>query len=146
MSVKPQPKPGYLWSLFGMKCPRCRRGSMFAQSNPYKKLSLKNIFKMPEKCAECGQQFELETGFWYGTGYVSYALTVAFSVSTFVAWWVIVGLSISDNGIFWWLGLNGVLLVLIQPWLMRLSRVLYLYFFVEYDPAYKMNKPGKLDN
>ncbi len=33
----------------------------------------------------CGQSFEIEPGFWYGTGFVSYALSVAVSVATFIA-------------------------------------------------------------
>ena len=32
---------------------------------------------MHDNCPECGQKFDLEQGFWYGTGYVSYALAVA---------------------------------------------------------------------
>ena len=92
---------------------------------------------MPEKCPECGQPFELEPGFWYGTGYVSYALSFALSVATFVAWWVVVGLSVNDYRFFAWMGLNALLLVVMQPWLMRLSRVVYLYFFIRYDPDYK---------
>ncbi len=146
MSKSLKANPGYIFSLFSMKCPRCRRGSMFSQSNPYKNLSLKNIFKMPEKCAVCAQKFEVEQGFWYGTGYVSYAVTVAFSVSTFVAWWVLIGISVSDNRIFWWLGVNGFLLLIVQPWLMRFCRVLYLYFFVKYDEDYESHQPAEFDN
>lgn len=146
MSKNSKSNPGYIFSLFSMKCPRCRRGSMFSQSNPYKNLSLKNIFRMPEKCAVCAQKFEVEQGFWYGTGYVSYAVTVAFSVSTFVAWWVLIGISVSDSRIFWWLGVNGFLLLITQPWLMRFCRVLYLYFFVRYDEDYDIHQPEEFDN
>jgi Protein of unknown function (DUF983) len=141
-----KPTPGYLWSVLTMKCPRCRRGPMFKDSNPFRKLKLSHIFDMPEHCPECGQRYDLEQGFWYGTGYVSYALAVALSVSTFIAWWVLIGVSTEDNRVFWWLGLNGLLLVLIQPWLMRLSRVIYLYFFVSYDPNYKQTKPIEFDH
>lgn len=101
---------------------------------------------MPEHCPECGQRYDLEQGFWYGTGYVSYALAVAISVSSFVAWWVLVGISTEDNRVFWWLGLNALLLVLIQPWMMRLSRVIYLYFFVSYDSEYKQTSPREFDH
>ena len=101
---------------------------------------------MPETCPECAQRFELEHGFWYGTGYVSYALAVALSVATFVAWLVLIGVSADDNRIFYWLGLNGLLLVVIQPWLMRLSRVIYLYFFVRYDDNYKQSKAFEFDH
>jgi hypothetical protein len=87
----------------------------------------------------------MEPGFWYGTGYVSYALTVAFSVSTFIAWWVLIGVSFNDNRVFWWLGINSTLLILLQPLLMRLSRTIYLYFFVKYDPDYENTDPQQFD-
>ncbi len=140
------PTPNYFWSILTMKCPRCRRGPMFKDSNAYRKLKLSHIFDMPEKCPECGQRYDLEQGFWYGTGYVSYALAVALSVSSFVAWWVLIGVSTEDNRIFWWLGLNALLLIVLQPWLMRLSRVIYLYFFVSYDKAYKDTEPKEFDH
>ena len=127
-------KPNYLWSLFTMKCPRCRRGPMFTHPNPW---NLKHTLKMPEKCPECQQHFELEPGFWYGTGYVSYLLSFSLSVATFIAWWIFIGLSTEDHRFFWWMGLNAFLLIVLQPWLMRISRVLYLYFFVKYDADYK---------
>lgn len=92
---------------------------------------------MPKKCCECNQPYELEVGFWYGTGYVSYALSVALSVTSFVAWYVLIGMSTKDARFFWWMGTNIFLLVFLQPWLMRLSRVIYLYFFVSYNPDYK---------
>ncbi len=138
-------KPGLLWSIFSMKCPRCRRGNMYNGGHPYKKLNLKHIFNMPERCNECNQKFDMEPGFWYGTGFVSYALAVAISVASFIAWWVIVGLSLKDDRVLYWLIFNGVLLVVIQPWLMRLSRVIYIYIFVKYDPNYKENLPQKFN-
>jgi hypothetical protein len=107
---------------------------MFRQSNAW---NLKKVFDMPETCPVCKQPYELEVGFWYGTGYVSYALSVALSVTTFVAWWVLIGMSAHDNRFFWWLGINCVLLVILQPWLMRISRVIYLYFFVKYNPNHQ---------
>ena len=100
---------------------------------------------MHARCPECNQPFELEVGFWYGTGYVSYALTVAFSLASFVAWWVLIGMSTNDDRFFWWLGINIFLLIVLQPWLMRLSRVIYLYFFVKYNPNYKDSKPTTFD-
>ena len=94
---------------------------------------------MNKTCPVCGQPTEIEVGFYYGTGYVSYALTVALTVSTLVAWWVLIGFSTEDNRFFWWMGLNAILLVLIQPWLMRLSRSIWISWFVSYDPDWKTN-------
>lgn len=140
-----KPKPGFIWSILSSRCPRCRRGAMFKDSNPYKKFKLSHIFDMYDNCPECNQKFDLEQGFWYGTGYVSYALAVAISVTTFIAWMVLIGVSTEDNRVFYWLGFNGILLVILQPWLMRISRVIYLYFFVSYDENYTMTKPVEFD-
>jgi hypothetical protein len=88
---------------------------------------------MHEKCEVCGQPMEPEVAFYYGTGYVSYVLAVAISVATFVAWWVLIGFSFSDARFFFWIGFNAVVLLLMQPYLMRLSRTIWLSFFVKYD-------------
>ena len=100
---------------------------------------------MPETCPECAQRYDLEQGFWYGTGYVSYALAVVVSIATFIAWLVLIGVSVDDSRIFWWLGLNILFLVLLQPWMMRISRVIYIRFFVRYDEEYEKHKPQEFD-
>lgn len=93
---------------------------------------LNKLLEMPVRCEKCGQRMELEPGFYYGTGYVSYALTVALLATVFVAYWVLIGLSYQDNSIFIALGLSVSAVLVLQPWLMRISRVLYLYMFVKY--------------
>lgn len=125
-------KSGYLASLLFNKCPRCRRGDLFVTNNAYR---LKNgdYARMNEHCPSCGQVTEIEVGFYYGTSYVSYALTVAFSGFSFVAWLLLIGVSFDDNRVFWWLGINGALLVVLQPFFMRLSRTIWLSWFVKYD-------------
>ncbi|MBL0144678.1 MAG: DUF983 domain-containing protein [Chitinophagaceae bacterium] len=126
----------YIKNILSQKCPRCHRGKMFT----HKWYQLKYVVAMPDKCANCGQRTEIEQGFYYGTGYVSYALTVAFTVATFIAWWVLIGLSINDNRIFWWLGTNVALLVIFQPWFMRTSRLIWLsWFFHKDDDKHKKN-------
>ncbi|HLX92335.1 MAG TPA: hypothetical protein VKR32_11660 [Puia sp.] len=100
---------------------------------------------MHEHCPECGQRFELEVGFWYGTGYVSYAIDVVLSLASFALWWVFIGMSTDDNRFFWWLGINCFGLFVLQPWITRISRVVYLYFFVRYDVDYKNNSTKKFD-
>jgi len=146
MMEEKRPKPNMLWSIFTMRCPRCRRGKMFKNDNPYKKIKLSHIFDMYEHCPECNQKFDMgEPGFWYGTGYVSYGLAVTISAFTFVAWWILIGVSFNDNRVFYWLIINTVLLLLIQPWLMRFSRAIYVYFFVHYDEHYKTTEATKFD-
>ncbi|WP_245898867.1 hypothetical protein [Chitinophaga niastensis] len=89
---------------------------------------------MYDYCPECAQRTELEIGFWYGTGYVSYVLSVLFSIFTLILYWLIFGITWRDNSIFHWLIVNGIILTLAMPVLMRLSRTVYLNFYVGYDP------------
>lgn len=131
-------RPNSLLSILDNRCPRCRTGRIFRKPNPYR---LKDVVAMNDNCPVCGQPTEIETGFYYGTGYVSYALTVAFSVASFVAWWVLIGFSLQDTRFFWWLGTNAVLLILLQPPIMRLSRSIWLSWFVRYDPEWRTRKP-----
>jgi hypothetical protein len=95
---------------------------------------------MNKTCPVCGQPSEIEVGFYYGTSYVSYFLTILISVFSFLAWWLTIGMSLNDNRFFIWLGFNAVLLILLQPWLMRLSRSFWISWFVKYDPDWKQNK------
>ncbi|HEY4064172.1 MAG TPA: DUF983 domain-containing protein, partial [Puia sp.] len=107
-------------------------------SNSY---DLKRFMKMNDKCPVCEQRMEIEVGFYYGTSYVSYGLTVALSGVTLVAWWLLIGLSLNDNRFFWWMGLNMVALLVSQPYLMRLSRAIWLSFCVPYNPNWRTQEP-----
>jgi len=100
---------------------------------------------MNERCPACGHPTEIEAGFYYGTGYVSYALTVAISVATFVAGYVLFGFSIYDNSLFYWLIANSVLLIALQPHLMRLSRAIWFSFFVKYNKDWKYEEPKEFE-
>lgn len=104
---------------------------------------------MHESCPVCGQPTEIEVGFYYGTGYVSYALSIAVLTASFVAWKVLIGVtfSIDDNRIFYWMGFAFLLLFILQPVLMRMSRVLWLSWFVSYDPEWQKHpivKPERI--
>ena len=122
-------KPGLLPSILNMKCPNCRKGAMFCNKSIF---PLKDMMQMPKYCTECGQKMELEIGFYYGTGYVSYGLSVAIAVFNIVWYAVVIGFSWKDNSVWWYLGITVSMLILLQPLLMRYSRVLYLYMFVKY--------------
>lgn len=131
-------RPWYLWSTLTNHCPRCREGKIFKSDKAY---NLKENMKMHAHCPVCGQPTDLEVGFYYGTSYVSYALSIAFLTATFVAWKVLIGMTfdIDDYRIFYWMGVSFVLLFLIQPPLMRFSRSLWLSWFVKYDPDWRQH-------
>jgi len=127
-------------SLLHCKCPRCRKGDMFVFKNPY---DLKNFMKMNEACAVCRQPFDMEPGFYYGTSFVSYGFTIAITTATFIGWWVMIGISVNDNRVFYWLIANAILLLSLQPLLMRLARTAWLAFFVRYDTDWMIHDPKK---
>ena len=135
-------QPTYLGTVLTNRCPRCREGRIFEESNPY---AFGKILKMNDQCPVCGQPTEIEVGFYYGTAYVSYALTVAFSVATFIAWWVLIGFSLEDGDlrVLYWGILNAVLMIVLQPIFMRLSRSIWLSWFVKYEPRWKETEIDK---
>ena len=139
---KMKTSPNLVTSLATCKCARCRTGKMFKGKMSYN--SKKNM-DMNEYCPACGQRMEIEVGFYYGTGYMSYALTVAISVATFIAYWVLFGVSISDNSLFIWLGVNIAVLILMVPYIMRLSRSCWLAIFVMYEKNWREKPAEKPD-
>ena len=129
---------GYLSSVVGCHCPRCREGKLF--QDPVTVNCKKNMV-MNKECTVCRQASEIEVGFYYGTSYVSYVLTVGLSLISLGIWALTIGLSVNDNRFFIWMGVNAVLLILLQPWLMRFSRSLWISWFVKYDPDWKEHQP-----
>ncbi len=111
---------------------------MFTDPNPW---HLKNTMKMNAVCPVCAQPLNIEPGFYFGAGYVSYALTVAVSAATCIAWWKLIGFSDNEDNLLYWIILNAVCMILIQPYLMRVSRTGWLAFFVPYDPFWKIHPP-----
>jgi len=134
-------RPGII-NLLKCKCPRCRKGDMFENRNPY---VLRETMKMNKQCPVCGQPLNIEVGFYYGSGFISYAVAVALSAITFIVWWVLIGFSLSDDRFFYWLVFNGGFLIAAQPYLMRVARTGWLAFFVKYDKNWRTNPPRALE-
>ena len=129
---------GYFSSVITCRCPRCRDGKLFQHPTS---ISFKKNMLMNKECPVCRQMTEIEVGFYYGTSYVSYALTVGLSLVSLGIWALTIGLSTDDNRFFWWMGVNAFLLILFQPWLMRFSRSLWISWFVRFDPDWKQHQP-----
>ncbi len=132
-------KRNYLSAIFTCRCPRCRQGHLFEDRNPY---HLKNTMKMYKTCQSCGQPTEIEVGFYTGAAYVSYALTVAIGTAVFVAWYILIGFemrNLDDFRIFWCLLTTVSVILIATPYVMRLSRSIWLSFFVHYDKDWRTN-------
>jgi hypothetical protein len=96
---------------------------------------------MHDHCIICGQPTDIEVGFYYGTGYVSYVIALMLSIITFLLWWILIGFSFEDKRFIFWISFNAVLLVTLQPWLMRFSRSLWISWFVRYEPTWSTTRP-----
>jgi len=115
-------------ALFSIKCPRCYKGNMFVSSNIY---SWTKGDLMPDKCSCCGQAMRLETGFYFGAMYISYALYVTIFIPSFMIT-VIFYLSYLKFLISF-----IIFIVVTSPYIFRLSRAMYLYIYVRFDPNTK---------
>ena len=101
------------------KCPRCRQGEVFESNNPY---NLSKMFDLHEHCDNCGLRYMIEPAFFYGAMYVSYGLTVALGVATFV-----LAHLLFDPTMWQVISSLGVVLVLGSPLVLRFSRIMYMY-------------------
>lgn len=119
--------PNMLSNMLGQRCPRCRYGKLFTVSNPY---NFKRMGDMPDHCPACGQPYELEPGFYFGATYVSYALNVAWLVPTFLLMRFGIGLEYK-----YFVMTMFALLPILVPLIFRLSRSIWLHFFVRFDPG-----------
>ena len=113
-----------LFSIINNKCPRCHQGDFFISSSP---LNFKGILKIHEKCPNCGLKYMIEPSFFYGAMYVSYALTVAIAVATFII------CQLLDIDLAWTLATIIIVLILMIPYLVRISRLIYINMFVGYQ-------------
>lgn len=117
-----------MYSILNSKCPRCHEGDFYVNKHAYQ---MKDFGKNHERCSECGLKYEKEPGFFYGAMYVSYALTVAFSVAIGVAIFVL--FPSSSYKVYMTAILVG--LVVLMPLSYRLSRVIWMNLFQHYkDP------------
>lgn len=128
-------KGNKLNSIFTGTCPKCHEESMYIEKNPYK---LGKIFDMHETCSHCGTRYKIEPSFFYGAMYVSYAVSIAFGFAAFTISYGIINTSLVTSFI-------AIILTLLAtfPVILRLSRNIWINFFVSYDKNWKNNKPVK---
>jgi len=127
-------KKSYLGSVLAYKCPKCREGNLFKKNNFFR---ISQLSDTHEKCPHCGEDFQKEPGFYFGAAYVSYALTVALWVAVYVALITFDAIGLIQYDFFenpWVFLISGVVtLIVLLPVVYRLSRSLWISFFVKYD-------------
>ncbi len=122
-------KGSKLNSILTGTCPRCQNESMYLDKNP---LHFSKILKMNERCSHCGLKYQIEPSFFYGAMYVSYGLNVAISIATFVISYLILSFNLKNTFIA--IIVSNIVLF---PFVLRLSRNIYINMFVSYKPDFK---------
>ncbi|WP_299149921.1 DUF983 domain-containing protein [uncultured Dokdonia sp.] len=120
-------KGSKLNSILTGKCPVCQNESMYKNSNPY---ILSETLKMHERCSHCDTKYKIEPSFFYGAMYVSYPVGIAFATAAFV----ITYFFFEANLVNTFIAIVGTMIVF-MPVIMRLSRNIWINFFMKYDPS-----------
>jgi len=81
-------------------------------------------------CENCSLAYELETGFWYGAMYVSYALSVAIML----LFWTLTNFFYPQINIFNEILIIVTAILIVSPLNYHLSRLIWINFFVKYIP------------
>lgn len=120
-------KGSKLYSILTGTCPKCHEESMFKNSNPY---ILSEALDMHETCSNCNTKYKIEPSFFYGSMYVSYPVGIAFATAAFVISFLIFKADL--NIVF--ISIIATLIIF-MPIILRLSRNIWINFFMSYDKS-----------
>ena len=118
-----------LYSILKLKCQRCQEGDLFLTQNPY---NLKMFDKMPRRCPVCGEDFEKETGYYWGAMMVSHATTMVLAVVVHLIIFYFYGWETAPHMIS-----LLTIFILLVPVIFRNSRAVWINFFVDYKPNFR---------
>ena len=125
-------KGSKLYSILTGSCPKCHEESMYLNENPY---NLMEIYKMHENCSHCKTKYKIEPSFFYGAMYVSYAVGIAFAVAAFIISYIFFSSDLKTAFI-----VIIISQILLMPFTMRVSRNIWINFFIHYDKNKKTKK------
>lgn len=111
--------------MLGLYCPRCRSAKLF----PTGSFSFNEPFEMYDSCPHCGQSFEPEPGFYYGSMYISYIFTGFFSLGFIMFFhWVL------DWGMAASFGLLIAFFAIVFIYVFRLARSIWIHMNIKFRP------------
>ena len=119
-------KTSKLHSILTGTCPRCHQESMYLDKNPY---IITKLYQMHENCASCGLKYKIEPSFFFGAMYVSYGLTIAIGVATYLIASAFLDMNVNEALIAISIGI-----LLLMPITARLARNIYIHMFVKFNP------------
>lgn len=110
---------GRFRAALALRCPRCMRGKVW-----------RSFMTMNERCPTCGLVFEREPGYFTGAMVVSYMLAVpTFGLIVLVLLWRGADTAVALLG-------GGAFYLLLAPFILRYSRVIWLHFDWLIDPEH----------
>ncbi|HKK62484.1 MAG TPA: DUF983 domain-containing protein [Bacteroidales bacterium] len=117
-------KGHWLYSILNYKCPKCHEGDLY----PGSAFEFSKLFTMNEKCSHCGQEFELEPGFYWGSMYVAYGLASGIMLTGFAILYFFFDVDVT-TGIL----IVAAVLFLFYAWVFRTARAIWINIYVNYD-------------
>ena len=123
-----QKTPSIYSSIFGLKCPRCRKGSIFTKKGM---IVYTQMLDTEERCSHCNLKYEMEPGFWLGSLWTSYPIVILIELPFLIT-------ALLVDGIAMWLSFIGLVLAFFIAWplMLRLGRSLWIHINVRYDKKY----------
>ena len=115
-----------IYSVLRGKCPSCHKGNFFKHSFT---MNLFKVNKIKKTCSCCNLKYMIEPAFYFGALYVSYGITVALCIVTFVISKLMLNVTLLTSFITIF-----VVLILFIPVNLRLSRILWINMFINYKP------------
>lgn len=117
--------PSLYRSIFGLKCPRCRKGNLFVKKGL---VVYTRMLDMEEECSHCKLDFDLEPGFWLGALWTSYPIVVLIELPFLIT-------ALMVDGLAMWLSFIGLVVAFLITWpvMLRLGRSLWIHVNVRYD-------------
>ena len=119
-------KGSKIYSILRGKCPRCHEGNFFKYTFT---MNIFKVNKIEKKCSQCDLKYMIEPAFYFGALYVSYGITVAICIVTFIISKIIFDLALLPSFITVF-----IVLILFIPVNLRLSRILWINMFINYKP------------
>ena len=119
-------KGSKIYSILRGKCPRCHEGGFFKYAFT---MNIFKVNKIQKKCSKCDLKYMIEPAFYFGALYVSYGITVAICIVTFITSKIIFDLALLSSFIAVF-----IVLILCIPLNLRLSRILWINMFINYKP------------
>lgn len=107
-------------------CPKCGKGLIYKNKSVF---PLKMVLKTVDHCPVCNQKIKFENDNAPG---MNYAVSVIIYILGFVLYELIWGISVVDNSMIYAFLFATILVLLLQPWIMRISKTIYLYLLIQF--------------